>query len=271
MKKLDDLQAPQTPAPPRTPLAPAQRIGIVPLAALTFTIFVSWSYLGWMAWGMEHMQAQAFLMPAMSAWGPVDLALVWLMWAVMMMAMMLPPAAPMLLAFAAVSARLAASRPRTHLLTFAGAYLLVWAVFSAVAALLQWWLLRVRLVSPMMASTSAALAGGLLCTAGVYQFTRWKSACLRGCRSPMAFLVRHWQAGAGGAARMGLRHGLLCVGCCWALMSLLFVLGVMNLWWIVALTLLVLAEKVLPGWRWLTNTTGAALIGWGLWLLAHAR
>jgi predicted metal-binding membrane protein len=229
----------------------------------------AWVYLGWMAWGMQHMQAHLVLMPAMNDWAPVDLALAWLMWAVMMMAMMLPPAAPMLLAFAAIGARLSTPRPRSHLLAFAGGYLLVWVVFSVAAALLQWWLLRARLVSPMMVSTSAVLAGGLLCSAGIYQFTRWKSACLRRCRSPMAFLVRHWQAGAGGAARMGLHHGLLCVGCCWALMALLFVLGVMNLWWIVALTLLVLAEKTMPGRRWLPNAAGAALIAWGLWLLVH--
>jgi predicted metal-binding membrane protein len=241
----------------------------VSLAMLAFGFALAWAYLGWMAWGMAHMGADIFLMPAMTGWGPVDLLLVWLMWAVMMVAMMLPSATPVLLAFTAISTRLASPRPRWHLLAFAGGYVGAWACFSLAATVVQWLLLRLRLVSPMMQSTSAALAGGLLCSAGIYQFTRWKSACLRRCRSPMAFLVRHWQAGAGGAARMGLHHGLLCVGCCWALMALLFVLGVMNLWWIVVLTLLVLAEKALPGWRWLPEAAGAALIGWGVWLLVH--
>jgi len=240
------------------------------LAVLALAIALAWGYLAWMAWGMDHMDVHLVLMPAMIGWTGIDLALVWLMWSLMMVGMMLPSAAPMLLSFAAMGRRVDPVRPAAHGLAFAAGYFLVWTAFSAAVTLLQWGLLRWRLVSPMMVSTSAWFAGELLCLAGIYQFTRWKTACLASCREPMAFLVRHWQLGLHGALRMGLRHGAFCLGCCWALMALLFVLGVMNLWWIVVLTLFVLAEKTLPAARWLPRAAGAALIGWGLWLIARA-
>jgi len=237
---------------------------------LALAIAMAWIYLAWMAWGMQHMDAQVILMPAMSDWGAVDLALVWVMWALMMAGMMLPSAAPMLLAFQSLSRRVSPVRPASHTLAFAGGYLAVWAAFSAAASVLQWGLLQWRLVSPMMVATSAWLAGALLCLAGAYQFTRFKAACLRLCQAPLAFLVGQWRPGPGGAWSMGWRHGADCLGCCWALMALLFVLGVMNLWWIVALTLFVLAEKSLPAARWLPRASGAALLAWGLWLILRA-
>jgi len=240
------------------------------LAMLACGLALAWAYLGWMAWGMVRTGASVLLMPAMTDWGPVDLVLVWLMWSVMMVAMMLPSAGPMLLAFSAIGARLASPRPRVHLLAFAAGYLGTWVCFSLAATLLQWLLLRLRLVSPMMQSTSVWLAGALLCIAGIYQFTHWKASCLRLCRTPMAYLVRHWRPGTRGAFRMGLRHGVFCLGCCWALMCLLFVLGVMNLWWVVALTLVVLAEKASPLQRWLPAAFGAVLLAWGTWMIARA-
>jgi len=239
------------------------------LVILGFAAALAWAYLGWMAWGMQHVDAQAILMPGISDWSVIDLILVWAMWALMMVAMMLPAAAPMLLGFRAMSRRVNPVRPTTHALAFVVGYLIIWAGFSAAATLLQWGMLQWRLISPMMVSTSPWLAAGLLCMAGVYQFTRWKAACLRVCRAPMAFLVKEWRAGMPGALVMGLRHGAFCLGCCWALMALLFVLGVMNLWWIIALTLFVLAEKALPAAQWVARISGAGLLGWGLWLIGR--
>jgi predicted metal-binding membrane protein len=240
------------------------------LALLVLGFALAWVYLIWMAWGMQHMDAKLIAMPRMTDWTMLDLALVWLMWSLMMVGMMLPSAAPMVLAFGMVSRRVGPVRPSSHTLVFSSSYLLVWATFSIAAALLQWGLLRWRLISPMMASTSEWLAGGILCLAGVYQFTRLKAACLRLCQAPMAFLVKEWRTGRRGALVMGLRHGAYCVGCCWALMALLFVLGVMNLWWIAALSLFVMAEKAFPAARWLPRIVGAGLCGWGLCLIGHA-
>jgi len=242
--------------------------GVLALAALVSAL--AWVYLLWMAWGMEHMDAGLILMPGMTDWTVADLALVFLMWSVMMAGMMLPTAAPMLMAFGAVSRRVDPVRPSRDLLAFCAGYLLIWAGFSVAAALLQWGLLRWRLVSPAMMSTSAWLSGGFLCLAGVYQFTRWKAACLLLCQSPMAFLVKQWRTGWWGALVMGLRHGAFCLGCCWALMALLFVLGVMNLWWIAALSLFVIAEKAFPAAAWLPRIAGSGLCAWGLWLIGRA-
>jgi predicted metal-binding membrane protein len=239
-------------------------------ALLCLGVVIAWSYLVWMAWGMHHMDVEMALMPAMTNWQALDLLLVWVMWALMMAGMMLPSATPMLLGFAAVGHRVSPPRPTTHSLAFAAGYLLVWTGFSATATLVQWFLLEQRLVSPMMEVTSRWMGGVLLVGAGAYQFTHWKVACLGLCRAPMDFLVKYWRPGTRGALAMGLRHGAYCLGCCWALMALLFVLGVMNLLWIVALTLLVLAEKTLPRTQWVRRIGGGGLCGWGLWILARA-
>jgi predicted metal-binding membrane protein len=240
------------------------------LVLLCLAVAIAWTYLVWMAWGMDHMNAKTVLMPAMTNWQPLDLLLVWVMWALMMVGMMLPSATPMLLGFAALARRVRPPRPASHTLAFAAGYLLVWTGFSAAATMLQWSLLKWRLISPMMEATSPWMAGWFLVFAGAYQFTYWKVACLESCRVPTEFLVKHWRPGTGGALIMGLRHGGYCLGCCWALMALLFVLGVMNLLWIVGLTLLVLAEKTLPRAQWLLRIGGAGLSGWGLWLLGRA-
>jgi predicted metal-binding membrane protein len=240
------------------------------IALLVLAVLLAWAYLGWMIWGMQHMDVAMALMPGMVDWRVLDLLLVWAMWVLMMAGMMLPTAAPMLLAFGAMARRVDPPRPAAHTLAFGLGYLAVWAAFSVAATLLQWGLLEWRLVSPMMESSSPWLAGGLLILAGAYQFTRWKATCLALCRSPLAFLVREWRAGGRGALVMGARHGVFCLGCCWALMVLLFVLGVMNLLWIVTLTLLALAEKVLPQARWLVRASGVGFAGWGLCLLGQA-
>ncbi len=170
------------------------------------------------------------------------------MWFLMMVAMMLPSAAPMILLYSAL-ARRAEARGAVLAPTsvFAGAYLAVWGGFSALAALAQWLLVRSGTVSDIsLALGSRRVGGAFLIAAGLYQATLLKRACLQNCRSPMAFLVRWWRPGVAGAARLGFAHGVYCLGCCAMLMALLFVFGVMNLVWVAALAVLVLAEKALP-------------------------
>lgn len=235
---------------------------------------LAWLYLGYMAWGMAHMDSAAtmLLMPAMSHWHAADLGLVFVMWAVMMAAMMLPSVAPMVQVFARSAGAQSPGRP-SGLPTgaFAAGYLAVWTAFSALATLAQWGLLELRLITPMMESASRWLSGGLLLGAGAFQFTRFKNACLNKCRSPLGFLMTEWRSGLRGAFVMGVRHGAYCAGCCAMLMLLLFVLGVMNLAWIAVLTLVVLAEKCLPAESlWPSWVLGAGLAVWGSYVLLVA-
>lgn len=227
---------------------------------------MSWAYVCYMAWGMENMDQSAewILMPRMIDWHGADLALVFVMWAIMMAAMMLPAAAPLLLLFAKIcGAR--HSRQRAAVTTGVAAlgYLAAWTGFSLLATLAQWKLLEARLVSPMMESSSPLLSGALLVAAGAYQFTSLKHACLGRCRSPLGVLLNQWREGYAGVFGMGLRQGAYCLGCCWLLMTLLFAFGVMNLVWIGALSVLVLLEKVLPQPRVFAQATGAILLLWG--------
>jgi predicted metal-binding membrane protein len=201
-------------------------------------------------------------------WSATDLAFTFAMWLVMMIGMMTPSAAPMLLLFAASQAQRDEPRRRANVLSFALGYFAVWIGFSAVATLAQWALQRAALLSVEMATTSARLSGVILLAAGIYQLTPLKRACLTQCRSPLGFFMTHWRAGPGGALRMGVDHGVFCLGCCWALMSVLFVVGVMNLAWVAALTLLVLLEKVGPAGDWIAKVSGAALIAGGALFLA---
>ena len=196
--------------------------------------------------------------------------LVWLigMWAVMMVAMMLPSAAPTILLFAGVSRRRRQQgRPAVPVAVFTLGYLLVWTGYAAVAASAQWQLHRLALLSPAMASASPLLAGVLLIAAGVYQWLPVKSACLSHCRSPIGFFSQEWREGVGGALTMGMRHGTYCVGCCWLLMALLFVAGVMNLLWVAAIAGFVLLEKLVRGGAVLGRVAGVALLCWGVWVL----
>lgn len=242
------------------------RAGRLAPAGIAILLVLSWAYLLYMVWGMENMAeaADSMLMPAMVDWSGADLVLVFIMWTIMMAAMMLPSAAPMLMLFARVSAarsKHASAALATAVLTLG--YLATWTVFSAIATLAQWGLLEARLVSPMMSSASPGLSAALLAAAGAYQFTPLKNACLARCRSPLGVMLNNWREGLAGALSMGLRQGVYCTGCCWLLMALLFVFGVMNLVWIAVLTVFVLAEKLLGGPRWFAPATGAMLIAWG--------
>ncbi len=189
----------------------------------------------------------ANLTMTMTAWTPATVVLMTVMWWVMMAGMMIPSAAPMILLFAKVTRQQAKGEsPGLRIAIFIAAYLIIWAGFSLLATSAQWALTEAALLSPMMVGTSRVLTIGLLLACGIYQLTPLKQACLGKCRSPLAFLMTKWRPGDLGALKMGLSHGGYCVGCCWLLMTLLFVGGVMNLLWVAAIAVLVLAEKVLP-------------------------
>jgi predicted metal-binding membrane protein len=266
-----------------------RRDRIVTLAALVILCALAWLYivkgagLGMSARQMTtlaffpHQQAgEAMLeMPGMqvdterSAWGFNTWALMIGMWWIMMIAMMTPSAAPTILLYARVHRAALAREPcrdeAAPIGAFAAGYLSVWLAFSVAAAALHYALERAGLVSTMMmGSRSRWLSGAVLIAAGLYQLSPLKSVCLRQCRAPASFLARHWRPHAAGALRLGIKHGAYCVGCCWMLMALLFVGGVMNLIWIAALTTMVLIEKVLPRGQWIGRSAGVALAGWGI-------
>jgi predicted metal-binding membrane protein len=209
---------------------------------------------------MEGMAMPDVAMPAATLSTSHALAIA-AMWAVMMAAMMLPAASPMILFYTRIAgARAAARKAAGATGVFVLGYLAVWAFFSIGAAALQLALERYALLSPAMRGTSTVLAGLVLVAAGVYQFTPAKRACLRHCRSPLEFVMLHWQPGARGAFAMGVRHGAYCVGCCWLLMLLLFVGGVMNVAWIAGIALYVLVEKTVPAGHWVSRAAGVVLI-----------
>jgi predicted metal-binding membrane protein len=206
--------------------------------------------------GMDPFAMSGWLMPAgapagqSGSWSPAYWLIAFLMWAVMMVAMMLPSASPMVLLYGRVvrqaerQGRLRDAAP--SIAAFAAGYLTLWGLFSVFAVAAQWALERSGAMSGMMASRGSLLSGALLIAAGLYQLTPLKRACLDHCRAPASFLAAHWRPGAAGAWRMGLEHGAYCVGCCAALMLLLFVGGIMNLVWIAGLTLIVALEKLAP-------------------------
>ncbi len=229
------------------------------LAMLAASV-IGWVFLAWIAFDMGHPLAQ-LTMPESSRWNASNVLAIWCMWGLMMAAMMLPSALPMVLTFVHLGLQ---SGERARVGSFVAAYLLVWSGFSAGATAAQWALQAAGWLNPMIVSTSALLTGLLLLIAGVYQFSRLKHVCLSHCRTPLGFLLGEWRAGVYGGFVMGLRHGLFCVGCCWALMALLFVGGVMNLAWIAALSVAVAIEKLAPGGERLAAALGLGLIAAGL-------
>ncbi len=207
------------------------------------------------------------MMPAV--WTPSYAVLMFFMWCIMMVAMMLPSAMPMILVVArAYHQQLETGRARVATSVFVLGYLVTWAAFSLVATLAQWALEGKGLLAPSLVSSNVLLSAGILIAAGLYQFSPLKHTCLRHCRSPLAFISTHWRQGIDGALRMGLVHGVFCVGCCWFLMGLLFFGGVMNLYWIAGLALFVLLEKAVPAGHWLGYAAGVVLLVWGAGILA---
>lgn len=240
-------------------------------SAVVIATLAAWGATGLFAWQMETMDHAA--MPPLhgQSWSTADAAMTFLMWTAMMAAMMLPSALPMIDAVATIAARRKARgdayAPTT---VFVAGYLIVWTGFSALATSVQWALHKTALLTPMMESASPIMAGVLFLTAGAYQFAPFKQACLAKCRSPVAFVLTEWRDGTVGAVTMGLRHGGFCLGCCWALMGLLFAVSVMDLRWVAALALLVAVEKVAPFGAAFARVLGAAAMTAGIWLLARA-
>ena len=232
---------------------------IVILAALTGVTALAWAYLVNMSSRMEAMEhARVETVLQLVPWTLADFMFMGLMWGIMMVGMMLPSAAPLILVHAAVVRKAAGDGVRlTPTVIFASGYLVIWMSFSVGATVVQWALHHAALLSPMMETTGVGLGAGILITAGIYQLTPWKEACLDHCRSPIHFISQHWKPGLLGAFRMGLEHGVYCLGCCWALMGLLFVGGVMNLLWIAGIALFVFIEKVFP-----VGFGGRRLAGW---------
>jgi predicted metal-binding membrane protein len=235
-------------------------VGLVTLAAL------AWLYIARTAAAMTAHAAMS--MPTARPWDLGETVGLALMWIVMMVAMMIPAVAPVILLFAGVTRRRRMQGvPAAPVAVFTLGYLLAWTGYAILAALTQSALHSAALLSPAMSSASPLLGGAILILAGLYQWLPLKGACLSHCRSPLGFFSTEWREGTLGALRMGFRHGSYCVGCCWALMALLFVAGVMNLVWVAVIAGFVLAEKVVPNGRLLGRIAGVALAGGGLWLL----
>lgn len=245
------------------------------LAALAAITLLAWAYIVRLASAMDMDAMTSAAMPGMepmlasgfAPWSIGDFLLMLVMWAVMMVGMMTPSAAPMILIYARVGRHAAeAGKPFAATGWFACGYLLAWTGFALLATLAQWALERAALLTPMLASASPIFGGLLLIAAGAYQWTPLKYACLSQCQSPLAFIQRHggFRRERQGALRLGLRHGAYCIGCCWALMTLLFLGGVMNILWIAALAILVLAEKLIPAGQVISRITGIGFIAAGI-------
>jgi predicted metal-binding membrane protein len=229
---------------------------------------LAWAYLIHLDHQMSSAMAYDSMMAEMgmtrdASWTSSDVFFTFAMWAVMMIGMMSGAAAPVILLFAAARTNRGKRGVPLAVLLFGSGYAAVWLGFSAVAALAQWGLHEAMMLSPVMAASNPHLAGAILLGAGVYQLSPFKGACLAHCRSPLGFLMTNWRNGRLGAFQMGLRHGAYCLGCCWALMCVLLVVGVMNLVWVGALTVFVLLEKIGPAGGVLARVAGAAMVVFG--------
>jgi predicted metal-binding membrane protein len=238
-------------------------------ACIVLITLLAWAYLihlnRQMSADVDHDRMMAAMgMTMHTPWSAADIFFTFAMWSVMMVGMMAPSALPMLVLFAGAQAGRGQRGASLATLTFGFGYLAVWTGFSVGAALAQWGLHRAALLSPAMASSSGRLTGAILITAGAYQLMPWKSRCLIQCRSPLGFFMTNWRNGRTGAFRMGLHHGAFCLGCCWALMCVLFVVGVMTLTWVAALTGFVLVEKIGPSGVMIARVAGAAMVVMGI-------
>jgi predicted metal-binding membrane protein len=216
-----------------------------------------------------NMDALFFAMPMTPSWTMVDFALLFLMWLIMMIAMMTPAVAPLILIFAMVNRqRKQQNRPFVNTAYLVTGYFLVWVAFSLAATSLQWLLQQISLLNPEMKTTNKIFGSVILIAAGIFQFTPLKHTCLQNCRTPLDFVHRHWREGKKGALRMGIQNGFYCLGCCWMLMVLLFVAGIMNLLWVAIIALFVLVEKISFQMKWISYVAGLVLIVYGvlLWI-----
>lgn len=255
----------------------------VVLGAIVAVAALAWAYVIWLAatmapapasTGMPGMEMPGMdmggaLAPALRGWSVGDFAFMFAMWSIMMVGMMLPSVAPMLLVYAGV-ARQAGSRGKPFAATawFATGYLLAWVAFSMLATAAQWMLETVLLLTPMT-GLGTRLGGVVLIAAGIYQCTPLKDVCLSACQSPLQFIMRHggFRSDRRGALNLGVEHGTYCIGCCWALMAILFVVGIMNLLWVAAIAAFILLEKLIVPGRLLSRAAGAVLFVAGAWML----
>jgi predicted metal-binding membrane protein len=231
----------------------------IPLAA--------WIWIALMAQDMYGTMRGASAWMMTTEWDSAHIVMLWAMWAVMMTAMMLPTAAPLILLYAAAARKNAepgSAAQRVYAL--AAGYVLVWSLFSVIATALQRFLASTGVLTPMMEPATSAAGAAVLAIAGLYQLTPLKRGCLHACRSPLGFMVQRWRGGAAGAFRLGLDHGIYCLGCCWALMLILFAGGVMNLVVIVTLTIWVAVEKIAPLGERTPIVSGVALLVVALWM-----
>lgn len=265
--------------------AALRRDRAIVLAALLLLAALAWSYVIWLAAqmnapvaaGMSSMPGMTMdgggaMFAAHTGWASGYFLYIFTMWAVMMIGMMTPTVMPMVLIYARVAQQDAATHRRVAPAGwFAAGYLAAWTLFALIAAFAQWGIERLALLTPMMASENHRVGGSALIAVGIYQWLPIKDACLSQCRSPLSFMQRNggFQPGARGSLRLGFLHGLYCVGCCWALMAVLFVVGVMNLLWIAALMFAVLLEKIIPGGRYFARFTGAGAIAAGIWMICR--
>ena len=226
-----------------------------------------WAWIVPMARDMYGSMTGASRWMMTGSWDATHVLLLGVMWVVMMTGMMLPSAAPAILIYGAAVRRKPGLNAVSLVYALAGGYLTVWAFFSVLATALQRFLGQRLVLSPMMEPTKPVTGAALLIIAGLYQFTPLKNACLRACQSPFGSLMSRWRAGVRGAFRMGVEHGSYCLGCCWALMLLLFAGGVMNLAVIAALTQFVILEKTGLLGKYATLISGATLVAAGLWML----
>jgi predicted metal-binding membrane protein len=253
-----------------------RRDRLVVAGALAVVVALAWGYVLWLAADMDMggMDMAGFRMipagsglmaPANAPWKAIEFAFVFAMWAAMMIGMMTPSAAPMILMYA----RVGRGKPLAPTGWFAAGYLLAWIGFSLAVTVIQWAIERAALLDSHMASVSNVLAGIVLIAAGIYQWTPLKDVCLAQCQTPLQFLMRHggFRGDVPGCLLLGLRHGAYCVGCCWALMALLFVGGVMNVLWIALLSVLILLEKLTPFGRWIARAAGVVWVAAGVWML----
>src|SRR5262245_11433238 len=231
----------------------------IPLAA--------WTWIALMAYDMYGSMQGASAWMMSTEWDWARVVLLWAMWAAMMIAMMLPTAAPLILLYAAVMRSHAdMQEPARRVYALAAGYVFVWTLFSVAATALQRVLARGLVLTPMMEPATPTAGAAILAIAGVYQLTPLKRACLRACRSPLGFMMQRWRDGVAAAFRLGVEHGIHCLGCCWALMLILFAGGVMNLVVILALTAWVLVEKLAPLGERTATVSGVLLLAMSIWM-----
>jgi len=255
------------------PAALPRRDAILLLVSIALITLLAWLYLIHLDRNMTSAVAEDKMMAAMGMamdkpWTAADFFFTFAMWAVMMVGMMAPSATPMLLLFAKSQAKRGIQRAAVSAGSFGVGYVFVWTVFSAGAAVAQWALHQMALLSPAMVVLSPRIGGAVLIAAGLYQMSPWKNACLTHCRSPLSFLMTHWREDNWGAFGIGAHHGAYCLGCCWALMIILFVVGVMNLVWVAALGAFVLLEKAAPYGTAIARISGVALFIYGIVMIA---